>query len=101
MRTMRFAALAAGVLAVSAAPTVQAGETGTIQGQVIMPDGPPALQPINVNNDKAHCLMNGPLTPTEVLVDPKTKGVKNVVIWLRPDDTNRRTELPDERSRRP
>ena len=34
------------------------------------------------------------MQPTNLLVDPQTRGVKNVVVWLRPDDQGRTKTFP-------
>jgi hypothetical protein len=63
---------------------------GDVKGQVVWtgPAIPPAAK-VNVDKDAAHCLMNGPLEDDILIIDPKTKGVKNVMVWLAP--------LPDEK----
>lgn len=95
MHRLRFAALAASVFALSTT-TVQAQGYGTIKGQVTLPN-PPDKMAINVTQDKDHCLSKGPLMPTEVLVDPKSKGLKNVWVYLRPDSDNRREKFPTDK----
>ena len=30
--------------------------------------------------------MKGPILDESVIVNPKNRGIKNVVVWLRPDD---------------
>jgi plastocyanin len=58
----------------------------TVKGQVVFPAGKelPAAKPIVVNTDKEHCLAKGPLKSEELIIDPKTRGVKNVWVFLRP-----------------
>jgi plastocyanin len=62
----------------------------TLKGQIVLPDGNPipARPELNVNQDKAHCLAKGPILDETVIVNPKNRGVKNVVVWLRPDNVN-------------
>jgi plastocyanin len=35
--------------------------------------------------------------PTDVEVDPKSKGIKNVVVWLRPDTADRKDPFPADK----
>ena len=49
---------------------------------------PPAEAPANVTTDKEHCLSKGPITNQVYAVNPKNKGLKNVVVYLRPDDND-------------
>ena len=94
MRRVRLFALAAGLAAVGLAtlPAAarQAGPWAAIKGQVVLPAGVavPARKPLEVSQDKAHCLSKGPILDESVIVNPKSKGVKNVVVWLRPDTMN-------------
>ena len=96
MRRVRFFAVA-GVLAAAvvaaaglSADARQAGQWATIKGQVLFPaDKPiPERKKLEVSQDKEHCLSKGPLLDEGVIVNPKSRGIKNVVVWLRPDNTN-------------
>lgn len=60
----------------------------TVKGQVVFPADKaiPERKPLNVNQDKPHCLKDGPLLDESILIDAKTRGVKNVVVYLRPDN---------------
>ena len=62
----------------------------TVKGQVVFPADKviPKRAALAVNQDKPHCLAKGPLLDESVLVNPKTRGVKNVVVYLRPDNNN-------------
>ena len=68
-----------------------------IKGQVKW-NGEKAPEVVLVNlaghADKAACCKDGPLAANAVEVDPKTLGVKNVVVWLRPDDTIKDNTFP-------
>jgi len=69
------------VLAGLAVPTVYG--QGSVKGQVIWSDKViPKAPELNVNTDKMHCLSKGKLLDDSLLIDPKTKGIKNVVFWL-------------------
>ena len=59
----------------------------TVKGQVVLPKAaqippPPNLMIAGV----PACLAKGPLKDEKILVDPKSRGIKNVVVWLRPAD---------------
>jgi hypothetical protein len=68
----------------------------TIKGRVVFPADKkiPARAALNVNQDKAHCLGKGALLDEAVLVSAKTRGIKNVVVYLRPDDTTGKADFP-------
>jgi len=86
MVRVRFFALIAALAAVSAASADD--KWVTIKGQVVLPaDVPiPKRVALNVTQDKEHCLSKGEILDESVIVNPKNRGIKNVVVWLRPDD---------------
>jgi hypothetical protein len=67
----------------------------TIKGRVVFPEDKPIpkRRQLIVNQDGNHCLKNGPILDESVIVNPKNRGIKNVVVWLRPDDPEA-TEFP-------
>jgi plastocyanin len=72
------------------APVVRAEdkpEWVTIKGQVVFPKDTkfPTRAPLNVAQDKQHCLGKGAILDESVIVNAKNRGVKNVVVYLRPD----------------
>jgi hypothetical protein len=70
---------AAGVLAVAAADARPPAAWVTVTGRVVLPADVPVPGPKFLPGFAA--------APDEtVLVDAKTRGVKNVVVWLRPDN---------------
>ena len=72
-------ALVAGGLAVAAADARPPAAWVTVTGRVVLPANVPVPGPKFLPGFAA--------APDEtVLVDPKTRGVKNVVVWLRPDN---------------
>jgi len=76
--------IAAGVLGLLLAltPAARAEGWGTVKGQVVF-DGPvPERAKLVVNKDEKACLKNGPLYSEDYVVNPKTKGVRWVVVWL-------------------
>src|SRR5262245_10996105 len=107
MLRIRFPALAL-ALATSAL-SASAADWATVKGQVLFPaDKPiPKREALNVTQDKEHCLSKGDVLDQSVVVNPKTRGVKNVVVWLRPDDKDPKSKLtaaqihPDDAKRKP
>jgi hypothetical protein len=60
---------------------------GSVKGQFVFGGAAiPAPKPIDVsmNADKDHCLSKGPLMNEEWVIDPKSKGVRWVFVWLAP-----------------
>jgi hypothetical protein len=80
----------------------------TIKGQVVYPAAKeiPKRQPLNVNVDKPACLAKGPILDETVVVNAKNRGIKNVVVYLRPQNMNvnqfKKDEIhPDDLKRKP
>ncbi len=105
----RFLALTAAFAIVSASSAAD-DKWVTIKGQVVLPaDKPiPKRASLNVTQDKEHCLSKGDILDESVIVNPKNRGIKNVVVWLRPDDaTDAKAKLkpaqvhPDDAKRKP
>jgi len=63
---------------------------GTVKGKVTYKDKQPLPKnpAVNVTADKAFCTKDGKLTihKDEWVVYPKTRGIKNVIVWLSPLD---------------
>jgi hypothetical protein len=100
MRSLVFSALAAaGVLAAAGLTSAADDKWTTIKGQVVFPADKalPKRAPLNVTQDKDHCLSKGDILDESVIVNPKNKGVKNVVVFLRPDDTEPKSEFPKDK----
>jgi hypothetical protein len=56
----------------------------TIRGRFVYGGDPPAREPYNVTKEHNICSVNGQTPLQEILVvDPETKGIKNVAIFLR------------------
>lgn len=60
----------------------------TIKGQVVFPANKkiPAREALNVTQDKEHCLSNKAILDESFIVNAKSRGIKNVVVYLRPLD---------------
>lgn len=81
MKVTSIVLTAAIVAAAVAAPAALA--QGAVKSQVIWSDKLlPPNDKANVDKDKDHCLSKGDILKNELIVDPKTKGVKNVIFWL-------------------
>src|SRR6478609_4491775 len=89
MRRLAFSALIACAFVAVSGLRATAQEWATIKGQVVFPKDKeiPKRAPLNVTQDKDHCLSKGELLDESVVVNAKNRGVKNVVVFLRPDDT--------------
>ncbi len=108
MIRIRFLALVAAVAAVTAA-SASAADWATVKGQVVFPKDKPAPKrdALNVTQDKDHCLKDGDILDQSVIVNPKNNGIKNVVVWLRPDDKDPKAKFtaeqinPEDAKRKP
>jgi len=103
MRRVWFLAAVASVAAVASAFTPAAADDkagwATLKGKIVYPAGKPVPErkKLDVSQDKAHCLSKGELLDESLIVNPKNKGIKNVVVWLRPDDKNPKAKLPADK----
>jgi len=69
--------------AAAAAPAAKAGgEWGAIKGQAVWAGAVPQRQKIDVTKDAPACLKNGPLFSDKIVVNPRNKGVRWVLVWL-------------------
>jgi hypothetical protein len=70
------------VAILAAVPAVRADGWGTVKGQVVWSGDIPAPEPLKVDKDQAACMANGPLLSEKYVIDPKSKGVRYVMVWL-------------------
>ena len=92
MRLVRVPALLAGVFALAGSASAQ---WATVTGQVKLPMAAKPTE-IQATTDKEFCTKDGPLVDESIQVG-KDGGVKNVVVWLRPDDPDRNAKFaPDK-----
>jgi hypothetical protein len=90
------------------APKPAKGGWVNIKGRVVFPENKPVPEqkPLMVASDKEHCLAKGAILDESVIVNSKNRGIKNVVVYLRPLDTST-TEFtkdqihPDDAKRKP
>ncbi len=82
---MRNGGLLAGVAVavLAAAPADALAQKASISGQALWTGkGVPKNAEVVVDKDKEHCLSKGALLRNEIVVDPKTKGIANVLVWI-------------------
>ncbi|MEO2090109.1 MAG: hypothetical protein ABGY75_11505, partial [Gemmataceae bacterium] len=94
MRFMRLLTLSAAVFTCAAATADE--KFVTIKGQ-ITGGGVPKAEVLNVTTDKAVCCKDGDLVSSKFEVDAKSKGIKNVVVYLRPDSDDRDAKFPADK----
>lgn len=83
MARYRLVLFALGLSVVLTSSVLAQKKGGTITGVVTFAGTViPKNDPANVDKDKAHCLAKGAILKNELVVDPKTKGVANVMVWL-------------------
>jgi hypothetical protein len=104
MRRAWFLAAVAAIAAVAGltAPASSADDAGawsTVKGQVVYPAGKPVPErkKLDVSQDKAHCLSKGDILDESLIVNPKNRGIKNVVVWLRPDNKDVKAKIPADK----
>ena len=70
----------------------------TLRGRVVVPQEL-KLEPkrIEVTADREHCLKDGTLVYENIVINPKNRGLKNVIVWLRPDTLDRKDSIPRDR----
>jgi RNA polymerase sigma factor (sigma-70 family) len=74
-------------------------EWTTIKGRVLFPANRPVPKPAEVppGGIKDRGAFTGPVLFEDVLVDPKTRGIRNTVVWLRPDSDDPKAAFPPEK----
>lgn len=87
------------VVALIAPPPVAASPWVTVRGQVVWPKAAARPEPeaVIVTTDRMHCCGAGPLPDESLVVDPKTRGIRNVIVWLRPDDDSTKAAVSLDR----
>jgi hypothetical protein len=79
-------------------PASPPAEWVTVRGRVTWPGELPKPRFATVTTDRASCCRDGPLPDTFLLVDPASRGVRNVIVWLRPDTDDRTDTFPPDRA---
>ena len=78
----------------------------TITGRVVFPEDKPIPQRAALNVNQAPCLAKGPILDEATLINPKNRGIQNVVVFLRPLNTDQKEFAkgqihPDDVKRKP
>lgn len=89
------------LFALSAVAVVAAAATAdekfvNVKGKITFEKAPKA-EVLNVTTDKETCCKDGDLVSNKILVDPKSKGLANVVVFLRPDSDDRDAKFPADK----
>jgi hypothetical protein len=83
IRSLSAGVLAGLTLCLAGAAAARAEGWGTIKGQVVWGGAQlPERAKLDVNKDQMACLKNGPLFSEKYVVDPRTRGVRWVVLFL-------------------
>ena len=85
MRLLRSVAVCGIAALLAVAPRAAAQGWGTIKGQAVFKGKVPAAKKLNVTRDQQACLKNGAIFSEEYVINPRSKGVKWVVVWLAAD----------------
>lgn len=78
MRRGIFATMAALV----ASGGLMAQEWGTLKGKVVFGAEVPKSESVKIDKDQDHCLSKGEIPSEKLVVDPASKGVRWVMVWL-------------------
>jgi hypothetical protein len=103
------AVVAAAGLIVPASSAQDAAGWSTVKGTIVYPASKPVPErkKLDVSQDKEHCLSKGDILDETLIVNPKNKGIKNVVVWLRPAGKDLKAKFaanqinPDDAKRKP
>ena len=87
-------------------PKPAAGQWATVKGRVVFPKDKDILKRAVLNVNQHACLKNGPILDETMIVNPMNRGIKNVVVWLRPLDKqvkefDAKEIHPDDAKRKP
>jgi plastocyanin len=86
-------------LSITPAPAQAPAKWVTIQGQVLFPKETAIPAPVAIDTkgqDTKECEKKGPLHKDDLIINPKNRGLKNVWVYLRPDDKDRKAALKPE-----
>ncbi len=90
--------LIACLIALIAAPVPEGAKWVTLKGQVVWPaDKPlPEAKEINLANapDGAYALRGGPIFDEPFRVHGTTRGIKDIIVWIRPDNDKLNPQAP-------
>lgn len=95
------ALLAAGLILFSTPNVSPAQKYGHFTGQFVLEGEMPKLEPRKVGpQDKAICSPKNPLPENTLIVDSESKGIANIVVYLRkaPDDIHPKLKTPKQKT---
>src|SRR6516225_3108241 len=96
LRSISPLAFAVVLLCSAALPAQQ--EWGSIKGQLVFENGKEVpVETLKVDKDQDHCLSKGDILAEKYVVNPKNRGVRNVVVWIAVDKdghSNHKAALP-------
>ena len=73
---------------------LNAQDWGTLKGKVVWGGSEtPKPELVKIDKDQDHCLSKGDITSEKLVIDPATKGVRWVMVWL-VDPKNPKADLP-------
>jgi len=85
------------------APSVLQAQTGTIEGQFVLDGAPPALAPKVAKGDAtardAQTCAADEVPDESLVVDPATKGIANIIVYLRKAPANMPAELKESKEK--
>ena len=94
MRWKSLFALSAAAVVAASAPADE--KFVSVSGQIKY-EKAPKPDVLDTKEHKADCCKDGDLLSNKILVDPKSKGLANVVVYLRPDDDDKEAKFPAEK----
>ena len=71
-------------------------KTSTIRGSIVYPTAPPAEKIIAAASGIPACVVKGAVKEQVWEVDAKTKGIKNIFVWIEPAGAKRGAPFPKE-----
>jgi hypothetical protein len=93
MQRKFFSTLSIAVAVFAIAQPARAEDWAAIKGRIVFDGDPPKQAPIPAaaaTQDKATCLKDKSLLTEEWVVDPKSKGIRDIFVWLAPDVDDRK-----------
>src|SRR5262245_54742396 len=90
MRNLSYAVMLAGVVGLVGAGSAAAQDPKwvTVKGQIVFAGNPPPGKQLEGNKDEGQRLSKGPLPNEEWVINPGNKGIKNVIVWLAPENAS-------------
>jgi len=71
-----------------------ARQWATIKGQIVWSGAIPVQSPVKATVNQAVCAQDKAPLEEDFIIDPKSKGVKNVFVWIRPTGAEKSAKFP-------